>query len=414
MKKYILIFVIPFFFSCSSDDDSKNNGDITTDTGTDVSVTEDVLNDIDTTKDMGSADDATTDLGSDAGTERGSILEAGPHNIGYRSWDFSYDTKNGVTRELRVSVWYPTADTEGTAARYYNLLNRPEIFNDATVVDGSFPVVIFSHGNTSFGEQSYYLTEFLTSHGFIVVAPDHTGNTFRDSSADFAVASTFRPQDISATLDLMQNLPEDDPLFGKLTDDVAISGHSFGGYTTLAVAGADFNVAGVDVGCQTNMLPPAFCTFYEDEGRALYEAGFLDDRIKAAIPLAPVGASFFGMGVGNIIVPTLMITAGQDRTLPNASEGDPLWAQFTAPATRIDILRGGHFTFSNICALAGGMPNFANDGCSDEFIPSEEAFVIINAFSLAFLRKHLLGDTEYDDFLSQSGQFAIDIILSEK
>ena len=411
MKKYILIFLVPFFFGCS--DDSKNNS-TQTDAGADVSTT-DVQVDSGTLNDVGTTPDVSTDLGEeDAGTEQVSLFEPGPHNIGYRSWDFQYDSNDELGRELRLSVWYPTADTEGTAARYYNLLNRTEIFDGATVVDDTFPVVVFSHGNTSFGEQSYFFAEFLTSHGFIVVAPDHTGNTFRGNTATFAEASTFRPQDISAALDEVQNLPTEDPLFGKLTDDIALSGHSFGGYTTLAVSGASFNTAGVDFACQNGQLPVDFCMFYENSGKEQFEAGFLDERIKAAIPMAPVGAAFFGPGVADIKIPTLMITAGQDRTLPNASEGDPIWAQFSAPATRIDILKGGHFTFSNICELAGNMPNFANDGCSDEFIPSAEAFVIINAFSLAFLKKNLLGETTYDAFLSASGEFSLDIILSEK
>ncbi len=418
MKKYILISIIPFFFSCS-DDSKKIDVDTTMDVGVDARH--------DGSTDLGSpqTDMAVMpkgDVGSDLvpneedmGTNETSIFESGPHNIGYRSWNFEYDTKGNDTRTLRLSVWYPTSDTEGTSGRYFGLVNRPEIFANATILDGTFPVVVFSHGNSGVGEQSYFFTEFLTSHGFVVVAPDHTGNTFQDDSAGLAEVAAFRPQDVSAVIDEIQNLPTDDPLFGKLTDKIAMSGHSFGGYTTLAASGATFNVEGFVTACESNQ-PPAgdLCAFFESGGADLFDAGFLDPRIKAAIPLAPVGADFFGMGVSSIRIPTLMITAGQDRTLPNEREGDPLWEQFTAPATRVDILKAGHFSFSNICQIAGANPNVQNDGCGSDFIPVNEAFVIINAYSVAFLKKNLLGETRYDDFLSASGEFANDIILSEK
>lgn len=414
MKTLIFIFLVSLSLSCSEDAKNTTDININIDTGIDLAT-----NDAQTFDDVGTKADLVADTASDLGDEdTGSqklpIFEPGAHNVGYRSWSFTYDTKSQGTRELRLSVWYPTADTEGSDARYYNLLNRPGIFDSASVVDDTFPVVVFSHGNAGFGEQSYYFAEFLTSHGFVVVAPDHTGNTFRDNTASFFEASGFRPQDISATIDVMQSLPADDPLFGKLTDDIALSGHSLGGFTTLAASGATFNVAGAELACQNGQLPAAFCTFFENGGKELYEAGFLDSRIKVAIPMAPIGATFFGMGVGNITIPTLMITAGKDQTLPNSTEGDPLWAQFTAPATRIDITLGGHFTFTSLCAFAGTMPRLANDGCSDAFIPPAEAFVIINAFSLAFLKKKLLGESTYDAFLSTAGDYASDISLSTK
>ncbi len=413
MKKYLILpLLLSFFFSCS-DDSSDNNGEIIeqdrrvfVDGGQDVGIVEDMKADA-SQPDLGPSDMA------DSGFEKTALFEPGPHNIGYRNLSFQYTTVDQMDRTLRVAVWYPTADTEGKNARYYNLINRPGIFLDASIVDDTFPVVVFSHGNSGFGEQSFFLAEFLTSHGYVVVAPDHTGNTFQEGGADLAVVTAFRPQDISATLDFLEALPPEDPLFGKLSDKIAMSGHSFGGYTTLAVSGATFDVDAILAGCP-GVTPAQICTFLNDGGSDIFRAGFHDPRFKAAIPMAPAGAGLFQMGVSAIDIPTLLFTGGQDRTLPNAREGDPIWAQFSAPATRINILKAGHFTFTNICLLAGTQQPFKDDGCSDAFIPSEEAFSIVNAYSLAFLEKHLFGKTEHDAFLASSGGFALDLLLETK
>lgn len=50
---------------------------------------------------------------------------------------------------------------------------------------GPFPLVVYSHGNGGLRYVSAFLTEHLASHGFIVVAPDHVGNTAIDSFAGF-------------------------------------------------------------------------------------------------------------------------------------------------------------------------------------------------------------------------------------
>ena len=48
-----------------------------------------------------------------------------------------------------------------------------------------------------------------------------------------------RPQDVSALLDWLYARPADDPLRGRLNDDVALAGHSYGGWNVFATVGAD-------------------------------------------------------------------------------------------------------------------------------------------------------------------------------
>jgi predicted dienelactone hydrolase len=71
----------------------------------------------------------------------------------------------------------------------------------ATPAPGSWPVIVFSHGFGGIRFQSYFLTERLATHGFIVIAPDHPGNTLVDfaqlgDDAAQAQSAIDRPLDI--------------------------------------------------------------------------------------------------------------------------------------------------------------------------------------------------------------------------
>ena len=127
---------------------------------------------------------------------------------------------------------------------------------------GPFPLLMFSHGSNVDPHFYVSLTEYLASHGYIVVAPEHTGNRFVDNYAfaitglgcgtealpsrpcrdDDAKSAVDRPQDISFVLDqvLAGNASVDPAVIDAAR--IGMYGHSFGGYTTLAVAGGTVSV----------------------------------------------------------------------------------------------------------------------------------------------------------------------------
>ena len=332
-----------------------------------------------------------------------SVYEHGPCEVGYRYEDFTYiPAGESEPREITVSIWYPTLEEEGRHARYIGALTRAGIWEDAepALVDDA-PVMVFSHGNGAMSTQSYYWTEYLASHGWLVIAPDHTGNTFwtmEELSIDLS-AGVYRPQDITATLDYLYDLPDDHPLAGKASDVVAISGHSFGAYTSIASAGATFAIDELQNMCADGAIDPEYCELLGEGQDDIFRAGFLDDRIDVAIPMTPGGAQVFGDGLAAIEIPVLMWTAGHDKTLPNEVEGDPIWESLRAGDqdhhVRIDITDAGHFTFSNMCDVFGtAIDQIAEDGCGEEFISSEIALPLSNVYSLEFLRYHLMDDEE--------------------
>ncbi len=332
------------------------------------------------------------------------VDERGPHHVGFSKTEVVYQAEEDGTdedRTLDLLMWYPTDEQEGPSGKYHVLLKRDEVVqNAAPISGGEMPVMLFSHGNGGIPAQNYFMTEYWASHGWAVVSPEHEGNTLSDGTAINLEAAVYRPQDVTATLDHLENLDEDNPLAGRLSDQIAMSGHSFGGYTTLANSGAEFDVDDLLDRCEQE--DPGFdrdyCDVFAREGRiALFREGFHDERIDVAIPMTPAGNIIFDDGLEQLAIPTMLMTGGEDQTLPNEQEGDPIWEQMVGEQhRRINLPEGGHFTFSNMCDFdfADTQPRLAGDGCGEEFVEPERAYDLINVYALAFARHHLFGDEE--------------------
>jgi predicted dienelactone hydrolase len=324
----------------------------------------------------------------------------GPYGIGFRQIVAAYDHPlAGGRREIPVSLWYPTSDVSGSPAFYQGLVRRDEVFEDAALADTdrALPVLVFSHGNNSLPEQSFFMTEHWASHGWVVVAPEHLGNSAFDGIDDQPESFYWRPLDVRATLDALYSLSAPDPLAGRLSDEVVMSGHSFGGYTTLAIAGAGFSTDSVICdGSDRRLLVRFYCELVDAALEALLDGGFLDDRVDVAIPQTPGGALFFAGspgddGLASVQIPMLLMTGGLDATLPDDIEGTPIWESVIGNGQlRFHLTEAGHFTYSNMCVL---LPAIAeDDGCGEGFIAPGRALSMINTYSLAFARWSLWAD----------------------
>ncbi|MCP4810681.1 MAG: hypothetical protein GY884_35550, partial [Proteobacteria bacterium] len=260
-------------------------------------------------------------------------------------------------------------------------------------------LALFSHGNAGIEVQTYFLCEHLASHGWMVVAMRHTGNSLLDfDQSQVPVMFLLRPLDVIATLDALTALPTDDPLAGRVGEDVVVAGHSFGGYTTLAVGGATIDVAAIDATCAADET--GACDTWTEPRRQLALAGFLDERVDALVPMAPwrVGGVLGPLGTSSVVLPTLLMTASLDETTPDAIDGDPIWDGLLASGgehARLSLTTAGHYTFSIACDFGFQ----AGDGCGDGFIPSSDAYPIISAYTLAWYRRHLEEDASVDALL---------------
>ena len=405
----VLVFSLVALAGCGEGDAPAPAADVGADGGGVADLGEGRQGDAD--GDLGLVDAAAQDMGPelvDVPPGPWPIDRPGPYNVGFLEETISYDAIGGgeEPRALRVAFWYPTRRVEGRVARYgRDIFARPGVFEEVAPAEaspGGWPVLVFSHGNSGIAEQSFFMTEFFASHGWIVVAPDHTHNTLFDNEGAINLKSgLMRPQDIRAVLDHALGLPAEHLLEGLAdADRVAMSGHSFGGFTTLAVLGAALQVDELEQACEADPRQSVCSLLHDPEAVAAGRQGFRDPRIKVAIPQTPGGWYAFQEGIGEITAPVMVMTGGMDRTLPNAQEGDPIWAALMGPQhVRVNLPRAGHFTFSNMCTFVPQADMVKNDGCGEEFLPFVQAHDIINTYAMAFARRVLFDDHDHDDLL---------------
>jgi predicted dienelactone hydrolase len=309
----------------------------------------------------------------------GPTAEFGPYPVGITTLQLSDASRMNTTgdgpRPVTVEVYYPstTAAIDGhpkdiATVLGIPLLETPAYRDVALAADGPYPLVLFSHGNNGIRIQSFFFGAHLASHGYIVVAPDHHGNTFPDTLAGILDPQvvTNRPLDMRFLIDTFLDFNASPAGFfaGAIdTDKIGMSGHSFGGYTTFALGNGDFE----------------------------------DARVKALLPQAPV-AVFDNAFFAGITVPTLIIGGSIDETTPAPENQQrpfnalPSGARVVAYANLIDA---GHYTFSDFCEVPRELLSFLggfSEACLPRHIPWRHAHDLTNYLALNFFDATLRND----------------------
>ncbi len=326
-----------------------------------------------------------------------SPAEPGSYAVGRRTITLVDETRDG--RELSVDVWYPADEAAAAEAplAVYSFIPGVEFTSEVAAADvpvesgGPFPFVVYSHGSGGQRFQASTNAELLASHGFVVAAPDHVGNTafdeFLDTRAPDEQIEIDRPTDTAFVITelLEQSAAPDTPLSGALDPDrIGIYGHSFGGYTALtAVSGR-------------GEVPP-------------------DDRIVAAVGHAAATQRITDAELDAVDVPTLLLSGTMDETTPIADNTERPWELISGrPLVRVDIVDGGHQSFSDACdyqelaptlpdapeALVDFIDDFAQDGCAPGLIDIDRAHEIIDTYTVAFLQRYVAGDTSAEAYLT--------------
>ncbi|MCP2327780.1 dienelactone hydrolase [Hamadaea flava] len=203
-------------------------------------------------------------------------------------------------RELMITIWYPTRDRRGGRWAYMSaeesrlfiegkqnfdlpldILSTVRTFAYAEAKPmgrpRSLPLVVLSPGYTQPRNSLSALAEDLASHGYVVVAIDHTYETyavtfpdgrvagcdtcaFDDDRTFFARLYEVRAADVSFVLDQLLGAQ---PVWsgGHLIDPsrIGMSGHSAGGASAIPAILGDRRIrAGVNMdGSSTGYTPPA-------------------------------------------------------------------------------------------------------------------------------------------------------------
>jgi predicted dienelactone hydrolase len=329
-------------------------------------------------------------------SEADPLDEWGPWAVGTR--EDSFTSSDGLL--MPVQVWYPT-ESESTLTHLYDDLVEGQALEDTDAACGeSRPVLVFSHGNGGVRFQSYFLMEHLASHGFVVVAPDHVGNTFLDMSGETEDLMFRRPIDVAETFDWLVAGSGLEPCVDSGAG-YALSGHSFGGYTTLATAGARIHADESREYCDVDdewLCDGVAQWFAENPGETI--ADLSDDRVWAAVPMAPAGYEAVIGGLGEIAVPTLVLGGTVDTITSMEKQVQPIYDGLEVSPRHLGVLQeANHFTFSNACDLA---PSY--EGCTDaSFLSNELAHPLIAEVTTAFLFA-VLGHAGAESYLPPGDQ----------
>ncbi len=266
--------------------------------------------------------------------------QRGPYAVGVLQTSFAAPSPSEVTRQVKgedeseaprtrnlpTEIWYPAAPGQTATDDAPHPMGLSHLATAGLKpLEELSPLIAFSHGNSGLRQQSTFLTTHLASWGYVVVAPDHVGNTFSETlalkgdaerEAAHRQARAARPSDLIAPI---HGLLDDDAHRSDLppldADRLGALGHSFGGWTAI-------------------------------------KASALEPRIRALCCLAPASEPFVGRKAfeeGELPlrddIETLILGAGDDVLVDLETSIEPLYERL-GPRAKLQVLGGlDHFHF---------------------------------------------------------------------
>ena len=345
-----------------------------------------------------SSDGGASTTGPDGGVSAAAYEAAGPAAVGVLTTSAT-DSARG--RTLPIEVWYPIessgpasavidfeTDPDQRAALSSLLDAAPEACvakttassRDAAAAAGEYPLVLYSHCYACTRWSAHAVMERLASHGFIVVAPDHIGDTLLDrldgspAPLDNELVDV-READIRFLLDRVLGgdvLPDG---ISANAAQVGMLGHSIGSVTAGRVAQND-------------------------------------SRIAAVVGLAaPMENILYGeVSIEAIEVPLGLLVANEDNSITEAGNFfiRENFSKANTPAYKMEVVDAGHWSVTNIA----GLDEFFAPGCGDGLRQTNgEPFTYVSvdsanghtaAFVTAFFSGHLLNEPTALEFLGSN------------
>ncbi len=276
------------------------------------------------------------------------------------------------------------------------------------------PLIIMSHGFASDRRFLRYLAKHLASHGLTVVSVEHPGsdiNALIKTATGIKLSQILpsaefidRPQDISFVLNQLTLVNKNNRSFkGKFnTKKVSIIGHSFGGYTALALGGASLDLKRLRRFCQDNSpLERAPADWLQcAAGELPYpQRTFKDNRIKQIIVFNPIIGELFGDNLSQIKVPTLMLSASDDGITPTIAHQLKPFKQLSGEKYMIMAMGGTHMSISDMNSMNSvmGQSTLVKEVMG---INAEPVRQVVRGVSLAFIQQLTPKKSQYEMFLT--------------
>ncbi|MBD2579219.1 alpha/beta hydrolase [Oscillatoria sp. FACHB-1406] len=267
----------------------------------------------------------------------------------------------------------------------------------------SVPLIVISHGLGSNRDSYRYLALHLASHGFAVAVPEHPGSNAAQlqALANGLVKDITPPRELlDRPLDVKFLLDELQRQYPQQIDwqRVGVVGQSFGGYTALALAGAQLNTEELQSNCDPNSLDFNISFLLQCQALRLPEPNYnlSDSRIKAAIAINPLSSQIFGpQQLASLKTPIMLISGSADAVTPALEEQIRPFTTLTTPDKYLVLLENG--------------THFSTIGTTDEDIalPPQVlgpdpaiAYDYTKAMALAFFQTYVAGNAQYSPYLS--------------
>src|SRR5262249_44346550 len=248
---------------------------------------------------------------------------APPWNVGHRKIDVQ-DALSGDS--FPVALWYPTPAVPAplfvtgslSPCRLPALLCRwiafeMSVAHNAPLAAGAFGVIVVSHGAGGLALNHRDLAMALASQGYVVAAPTHPRGQGNDISG--VAVWVGRPKQVSRVIDTIL----EDGALGRhvVRERIGVVGHSNGGYTALAVAGAKPSIGAAAAHCREHPDDANFCAFGGAATREVTrEIGpvpdLRDPRVHSIVLMSPNAAPFTDDALAKVTVPVLVYAPEKD------------------------------------------------------------------------------------------------------
>lgn len=330
---------------------------------------------------------------------------------------------------LDITVWYPALNPNHLAeAITYPFVIKWEGFPEGAtstvsghaLADAAFdlsaapyPLVILSPGFSSGGTAYAWLAEHLASYGFVVIAPEHH-EMYTQALDWFWRAMIARPQDILTVFEYVDAQTTAGGVLEGVIDPqtVAVIGHSYGGYTTLAAAGAPINMESMAALCESaraaadpaawlcDPVLPHVAEMAALAGLNAAPAGdwpvWADPRVDAIVPMAGDAYQFDPAGLAEIDIPVLAMGGTLDTGTPYHWGTQRTYEYVSSDRkAQVGFENAEHMIFGSTCDV---LPFYTEvgfgSGCIDQVWDMARAHDLINHFTTAFLLAELKSDTD--------------------
>lgn len=265
--------------------------------------------------------------------------------------------------QIQVAGATPDAPTT-TVALYYPTIAAPRAIAmgpfSLDVAIGGKPVdkvkalILLSHGlgGSELGHSA--LGQALARDGYLVAALRHPGDNWQDRSLIEKTPERYfdeRPRQASRVIDAILADPawKDRIAIDSQGPRVGALGHSAGGYTVLALAGARPDLSRMRKHCQDEASEdPIFCA----TGRSVAVMAPLpaatlslkDERVRAIVALAPAGELLTAESLATVRPATMIYEAELDRFLVPRFHAE--WVASNLPAPNLHrVPNAWHFAF---------------------------------------------------------------------